>query len=200
MRNWKKVAAFTLTVSALVIATWVIGSQFELNKGEWASWVQAIGSIAAILGAIWISNQQHAQALARERQQAIRRKQEIRDTIFVVANQGHELIKGIPATNDNDQWISYLQLVPKVHFQNLENLLRGAPLYEVGGLALPAAIHMMEALERATRLLTYVATLDPIKRVAIGERIASDVKRVHFAADAAMVAFRLEMEKTNRGE
>lgn len=35
-----------------------IGDHFELNKSEWASWVQAIGSIAAIGGAIWIASEQ----------------------------------------------------------------------------------------------------------------------------------------------
>lgn len=47
-----------------------IGDHFELNKSEWASWVQAIGSIAAIAGAIWIAGEQarrdHRKAAATE--------------------------------------------------------------------------------------------------------------------------------------
>ncbi|KWU16272.1 hypothetical protein [Achromobacter xylosoxidans] len=36
------------------------------KSGEWAAWVQAFGSIGAILGAIWIAHEQHRRTLSRE--------------------------------------------------------------------------------------------------------------------------------------
>jgi hypothetical protein len=48
------VAGGSLIASTLIM----IGSYYDLNKSEWAAWVQAIGSIAAILGAFWISHRQ----------------------------------------------------------------------------------------------------------------------------------------------
>lgn len=40
------------------------------NSGEWASWVQAVGSIGAIVGAVWVASSQSADA-RREKQAAI---------------------------------------------------------------------------------------------------------------------------------
>ena len=39
----------------------------NLSSSEWAAWVQAIGSIAAIASAVWIMNQQHKQEIQRRR-------------------------------------------------------------------------------------------------------------------------------------
>jgi hypothetical protein len=39
----------------------------NLTSSEWAAWVQAIGSIAAIASAVWIMNQQHKQEIQRRR-------------------------------------------------------------------------------------------------------------------------------------
>ncbi len=43
-----------LGLSVLFVACLVI-AQVDLNSSEWASWVQAVGSIAAILSAVWIA-------------------------------------------------------------------------------------------------------------------------------------------------
>ncbi|MBY0237895.1 MAG: hypothetical protein K2X55_01125 [Burkholderiaceae bacterium] len=45
----------------------LLGRSFELSKSDWASWVQAIGSIGAIVGAFAIAQSQHA----RERTKAV---------------------------------------------------------------------------------------------------------------------------------
>ncbi|MGH8857686.1 MAG: hypothetical protein ACREXG_06620 [Polaromonas sp.] len=49
--NWLFVVAF---VAVLI----TIGLLFDLNKSEWAAWVQAVGSIAAIVGAVWAARRQ----------------------------------------------------------------------------------------------------------------------------------------------
>lgn len=38
----------------------ILGNHYELTKSDWSGWVQAIGSIAAIIGAFWIAKNQHA--------------------------------------------------------------------------------------------------------------------------------------------
>ncbi|WP_244103816.1 hypothetical protein [Burkholderia ambifaria] len=37
----------------------------SMDKGDWASWVQAVGSIAAIVGALWVASEQHRRDVAR---------------------------------------------------------------------------------------------------------------------------------------
>lgn len=47
----------------------VLAKYWPTTSEQWASWVQAIGSIAAIVAAIWISSSQHRAAKRREAQQ-----------------------------------------------------------------------------------------------------------------------------------
>lgn len=47
----------------------LLGLRFDLNKAEWASWVQALGSVAAIWWAMWVAGGQRRAEL-RSRNQA----------------------------------------------------------------------------------------------------------------------------------
>ncbi|WPN32137.1 hypothetical protein QMK54_10465 [Pseudomonas sp. P5_109] len=57
-----------LGLSALFIAALVI-TQVGLSSSEWASWVQAIGSIAAIIGATYIAGEQRRQKIEDEKKE-----------------------------------------------------------------------------------------------------------------------------------
>ncbi|WP_092756716.1 hypothetical protein [Rhodoferax sp. OV413] len=54
---------------AALLALVLCGSLADLNKSEWASWVQAVGSIGAIVGAVFVTRMQIAasQRLEEER-------------------------------------------------------------------------------------------------------------------------------------
>lgn len=47
-----------LSTAFLTIATICIGRYFDLDREDWPGWVQAIGSVWAILVAVWVSWQQ----------------------------------------------------------------------------------------------------------------------------------------------
>lgn len=49
----------------------------SMNKSDWASWVQAVGSIAAIVGALWVASEQH-------RRDVIRREEEKKERAYVL--------------------------------------------------------------------------------------------------------------------
>jgi len=53
------------TLIVLLIGTERLG---KLSPSDWASWVQAIGSIAAIVAAAWIASSQHRRDVERQRQ------------------------------------------------------------------------------------------------------------------------------------
>lgn len=40
---------------AVAVATVFVGNYYDLDKNQWASWVQAVGSVMAILVAVWVS-------------------------------------------------------------------------------------------------------------------------------------------------
>lgn len=54
MKNWGRVVGVTFAIFAACLASWMVDNYFCLNKGEWASWVQAIGSILAVGAAAWV--------------------------------------------------------------------------------------------------------------------------------------------------
>lgn len=68
-----------------IVTIAILGNHFELTKSDWSGWVQAIGSIAAILGAFYIADTQTKQALkvANERQERDdRRRVDIVDALL----------------------------------------------------------------------------------------------------------------------
>lgn len=67
---WKtnrRLAALALA-SVAIIWAWIAfrGPLPTLGPGEWAAWVQALGSIAAIVGAAWISDRQGREQRRRD--------------------------------------------------------------------------------------------------------------------------------------
>ncbi|WMD20884.1 hypothetical protein RAS12_00505 [Achromobacter seleniivolatilans] len=85
---------------ALLLAFGALFAAFAFNppktSGDWASWVQAWGSIAAICAAIWIAYDQHAKV--RE-QQASARHDEVRNFLFGIREELHI------------NWVVYMQTV-----------------------------------------------------------------------------------------
>lgn len=78
---WKtRVVRYPLLAIAGGAAIATTGMYFDLNKSEWASWVQALGSIAAIVGAYLIADFQHRRQVEAERRNKLeneKRKLEI---------------------------------------------------------------------------------------------------------------------------
>jgi hypothetical protein len=60
--------------SAVYCLLWIDWWPICMNKSEWASWVQAVGSVVAILGAFWLGERQaaHAREIAERQFQEAR--------------------------------------------------------------------------------------------------------------------------------
>lgn len=74
LKFWERIG-YSLFAIAGIAAVIGIGVAFDLGKSDWAAWVQAVGSIAAIFSAIWISNNQH------EKERLQRAAQECEDSV-----------------------------------------------------------------------------------------------------------------------
>lgn len=85
---------------ALLLAFGALFAAFAFNlpktSGDWASWVQAWGSIAAICAAMWIAFDQHAKV--REQQEQARRD-EVRNFLSGIREELHI------------NWVVYMQTV-----------------------------------------------------------------------------------------
>jgi hypothetical protein len=66
MNGWLgKYAAMTLSAAIGVFAYQVV-PWADVESGTWTSWVQAVGSVGAILVAVWVMRRQNDDALSRE--------------------------------------------------------------------------------------------------------------------------------------
>ncbi len=67
LHRWMRVLLLSASVVAALVA---IGLKSDLSKSDWASWVQAIGSIGAILAAFGIANAQTRTVREQVRQES----------------------------------------------------------------------------------------------------------------------------------
>jgi hypothetical protein len=82
----------------------ILGRSFSLDAGQWASWVQAIGSIAAILGAVWAAV--HATSNANKAREEDVREASVSHVIFTRAllQQAINIISFIESSLAADQF------------------------------------------------------------------------------------------------
>lgn len=59
----RRYARLVTLAATVVLLLWTLGLRWELSKSDWAAWVQAIGSIAAIFAALSIVQVQHQNEL-----------------------------------------------------------------------------------------------------------------------------------------
>ncbi len=72
--------------SVCVLILWLLGWQWGLSKSDWAAWVQAIGSVGAILVAVWVVQYQHQQNIAHQKEnerQALRGQLNVLRFVFL---------------------------------------------------------------------------------------------------------------------
>lgn len=119
---------------ALCVATLVglagTANLYNLSSSEWASWVQAIGSIAAIVGAFTVAHNQfmREQALQAERQREVERK--LFRIIKAILMDIETVTQRVISTHD----LSGLLAVPDSTLKALEeaaNPLLGLPTFEI---------------------------------------------------------------------
>jgi hypothetical protein len=58
-----------------------------LQKSEWASWIQALGAIAAIIGAVWVSHRQERRQRMHEKQVAVKKSRNFGASVEGFAEQ-----------------------------------------------------------------------------------------------------------------
>lgn len=92
--NWNSpvvLAGATMAVLSALIVLHKIGDLFCLSPSDWASWVQAVGSIVAIAVAIQISRKAAEEQLKKERDYPLR-------NLRVIAERAERMINAAPST------------------------------------------------------------------------------------------------------
>lgn len=83
----------------LAILTFLIGQHYDFSRADWPGWLQAIGSVWAILVAVWVSWQQ---AEAHERREKQRESDELRSLLRLVRTEISLMFERAAETFGND--------------------------------------------------------------------------------------------------
>ncbi|KVV88219.1 hypothetical protein [Burkholderia cepacia] len=145
MKNWKTVTSVLACIAATIIISSIGATTAGMQpyKAEYmASWMQAIGSIAAILCAIWIGERsaKHQADLAqnmREQQLAERRS-----SLKAVLDEVYVRFKRIePSLNENGAFgFSAFAQISEEHLDRTLDLLGQVPIFELDSGELTKAV------------------------------------------------------------
>lgn len=98
MKQWFGVPWVLWTYSLLVAAIGgIVAAQavFELKSSDWAAWVQAIGSIGAIIGAVIIANTQRRHESERLRKAEASEAVRLSEYVYVVCKDASGSLNGV---------------------------------------------------------------------------------------------------------
>ena len=93
--SWPTIKRIFLPILILCTtgAAWALGWLWGLSKSDWAAWVQAVGSVGAIVVALWVVQLQHTRerATKSENDRQVRRRQlSALKWLFMTVAQAHE--------------------------------------------------------------------------------------------------------------
>lgn len=138
MKN-KRLVVWIGIVSLIVLFAGLayIGAKKSLNSGEWAAWVQAVGSVLAILVAVWVSNAQANEA--RQLHADLRRDEDTQRRSVVLAIAENAVDAFTDTAADIDKFIvlqtpSNSQMAPKVTNFRYAGVMRAIAEIRIGGL------------------------------------------------------------------
>lgn len=122
-----------LGIIAGLILLGVFVWKFPTNSQEWAAWVQAIGSIAAIIGSLWVARSQNKASLERVMEAQRLAEESKRMAVFALGEAAVERVKPIKDALEQKDPRSALY---RVHHSSVVHSLAGAisaaPIHELG--------------------------------------------------------------------
>lgn len=149
--NWLIGACCALFVVVIVTPTGVYEGVWKLATGkDAAAWVQAIGSVAAILAAVAIAAYQNSREEWR-RQQAIRTAMFIRNQAAMwISDLALTAVRFVPETLENEKQIPALLEFgfPKHTFEEAVAAIEGLPLHEYEVPQVAVALTLLKTLVR----------------------------------------------------
>lgn len=146
----------------------IVGNRADLSKSDWATWVQAVGSIGAIFAAFMIGARQADVALMSVREAAhLTEKRRIEAVLGMVEFANSLADKCLDLfREDGYSRLAYVLTQVDDPLENLTVALNAIPMHEIGSAhAVSALIQLRSStayLEKAiNRLLGLAASIDP---------------------------------------
>lgn len=129
-KNWP---CWTKVAAAIGLVVFVLN--WPSSSGEWAAWVQAVGTIGAVIGAIWVGNRgtQFAASLQIEKEEReVRRREEgckaVVDNLIDTLGAAYQDIVNKPKEGFFIFWENYLE----PHIRTAVSSLDRLPMQDLG--------------------------------------------------------------------
>jgi hypothetical protein len=123
----------------------LLGHQLDLSKSDWSGWVQAVGSIGAIIASGWIANWQYTRHAAD--QEAQRKRAELVPMLAILTLvrdfEFHSFLAISSVTNAVELDVLAALTDPLTLFDAVETSLKAIPLHQ---LPSPEAVRDMASL------------------------------------------------------
>lgn len=147
--EWIGYCLFAIASAAALV---LLGRSFDLSKSDWAAWVQAVGSIAAIAGAYFIGERQAIAALKNDlkiRQVELKQKKKAVLAIAVAAKEQVGKIAQACVENDVERRRLELRRYNARTTSDIVNAFAAVPVHELGSFdAVSAFFHIRDCLSR----------------------------------------------------
>lgn len=153
----------TLLVGVLVAYLISLGRVYDLSKSDWGTWVGAVGTVVALGVAIYVSRQQHQNAMfLMQRGESIALERRLRSVLAVLdeavvqvgfvkdrllgEGEYRHHLEGV-AESDTEQRFAYLGaactgVLAKPQFVDLIDVINEMPIHELGHKELVQAVFM----------------------------------------------------------
>ncbi|MFJ9451463.1 hypothetical protein [Herbaspirillum sp. NPDC101397] len=164
-------SAFTVIWMAVVL----IHTFFNLSPSDWASWVQAVGSIAAVIGAIEVGRRQRVGDRETAIVAASLNAERLQSVVKAVIDDAYQQcldVRHVFEVAEKENKFAYIELVTSYDtdsFQKSIDRVQAIPLFELHSEEIAKNVVSFQA--NILRLSTWLATT---YRIVIGPTLPSD--------------------------
>ncbi|NGR09352.1 hypothetical protein G5B41_17570 [bacterium SGD-2] len=154
--EWAAVGA-TVIIALTIAAILSPGFRSLIASGSTAAWVQALGSIGAILGAVWISNRDRTQQIS----EAEHKDELLQEQVgFEVSNLAYDVLQFLARTSNTDITKRPRYLVDEAEFNELLERMAWVRRVAKNAIDLEDVRNLRENLVETTAILRVNAQWD----------------------------------------
>jgi hypothetical protein len=131
-------------VATLTLPVLILGLVFHFNSSEWAAWVQAIGSIVAILAAVGLSNEQYQKERLADREKQNQEGREMFTTLRAVF--GRVVVSTQLCIDNRSENIGLTTTSLVADMRALQQLIDKIPIFDIPSESVILICHEIQSL------------------------------------------------------
>ncbi|MCL1499262.1 hypothetical protein A7D16_16275 [Xanthomonas nasturtii] len=123
-------AAIALVAMAVTCVAYMQGYRFDLSKDSAPAWIQAIGSILAIVAAAWIAKQQNVHARTLEEYKQAKADKQKLEVIMALMARSHRLAIDVCKAYESNEQEDIDQITPPL-MADTHHALMALPVFDI---------------------------------------------------------------------